>query len=255
MKKLTAGIFATILGLTAVDAFAAAAGTPVASTNYVQGAIQSLTVEKVGTSDATSYIKSVSETNGKISAESGTLATVATTGAYDDLTGTPDLTVYAKSAELDATYVTETELTNSQNDQNATIASTYATQTALNAVKATADAAAPQATTYTKTEVDGLIAASEYDDTALAGRVTTAEGKISTIEGQQTTQDAKIKALEDAGYITDAALDGLATEDYVDAAVLVEYEVNQTQAQQINALTTDMANYVKWTDVVDSYTE
>ena len=35
MKKLTAGIFATILGLTTVDAFAAS----VASTNYVKGAI------------------------------------------------------------------------------------------------------------------------------------------------------------------------------------------------------------------------
>ena len=40
MKKLTAGIFATILGLTAVDAFAATAGTTVASTNYVNQAMQ-----------------------------------------------------------------------------------------------------------------------------------------------------------------------------------------------------------------------
>ena len=39
MKKLTAGIFATILGLTTVNAFAAAAGTKVASTNYVDGAV------------------------------------------------------------------------------------------------------------------------------------------------------------------------------------------------------------------------
>ena len=39
MKKLTAGIFATILGLTTVNAFAATAGTKVASTNYVDGAV------------------------------------------------------------------------------------------------------------------------------------------------------------------------------------------------------------------------
>ena len=38
MKKLTAGIFATILGLTAVDAFAA----QVASTNYVKTALETL---------------------------------------------------------------------------------------------------------------------------------------------------------------------------------------------------------------------
>lgn len=39
MKKLTAGIFATILGLTTVNAFAATAGTKVASTGYVDGAV------------------------------------------------------------------------------------------------------------------------------------------------------------------------------------------------------------------------
>ena len=39
MKKLTAGIFATILGLTTVNAFAATAGTKVASTTYVDGAV------------------------------------------------------------------------------------------------------------------------------------------------------------------------------------------------------------------------
>jgi hypothetical protein len=189
MKKLTAGIFATILGLTAVDAFAAAAGTPVASTKYVDGAIQSLTVEKVGTSEATSYIKSVSETNGKISAESGTLATVATTGAYSDLTGIP------------ADIVKTEDISN------------LATKTEVATAKSEAIAAA---------EED----AKKYID--------------------ETELTAK-------GYITNAALTGLATETYVDEAVEVEHDVNEQQAKQINALTTDMANYVKWTDVVEKY--
>ena len=37
MKKLTAGIFATIMGLTAVNAYAA--GEKIATTNYVKGAM------------------------------------------------------------------------------------------------------------------------------------------------------------------------------------------------------------------------
>ena len=81
MKKLTAGIFATILGLTAIDAYAA----QVASTNYVQGAINSL-------------------------------ATVAKTGAYDDLTGKPtipSLDGYAKESWVEGKgYATTTEVNN-----------------------------------------------------------------------------------------------------------------------------------------------
>ena len=60
MKKLTAGIFATILGLTAVDAFAA----QVASTNYVQGAIQSLDSSATATSG--SALTGVTVVDGKI---------------------------------------------------------------------------------------------------------------------------------------------------------------------------------------------
>ena len=60
MKKLTAGIFATILGLTAVDAFAA----PVASTQYVQGAIESL--DSSATAQTGKYISGVTMTDGKI---------------------------------------------------------------------------------------------------------------------------------------------------------------------------------------------
>ena len=104
MKKLTAGIFATILGLTAVDAFAA---SNVASTKYVQGAIDSL-------------------------------ATVAKTGDYNDLANTPDIpsiaglatTEYVDQAETDAIaaaataaekYIDATELEASQTAQDTSL--------------------------------------------------------------------------------------------------------------------------------------
>ena len=72
MKKLTAGVFATILGLTAVDAFA---GTKVASTSYVQSAIESLDSEK--NAGENKYISGVKIVDGKISSiAEGTLPTV-----------------------------------------------------------------------------------------------------------------------------------------------------------------------------------
>lgn len=71
----------------------------------------------------------------------------------------PQSTTYTKT-ECDNKF-TQTAWVNSQIDakiaeQN--IPTTYATITSLNAVKATADAAAPQSTTYTKTECDNKYA-------------------------------------------------------------------------------------------------
>jgi hypothetical protein len=63
MKKLTAGIFATILGLTAMGA--ADAASNVASTAYVKGAIESLDSEKAA--DEGKYISSIKMVDGKIS--------------------------------------------------------------------------------------------------------------------------------------------------------------------------------------------
>ena len=183
MKKLTAGIFATILGLTAIDAYAA----QVASTNYVQGAIDSL-------------------------------ATVAKTGAYGDLTGTPSIPSIEGLA-------TETYVDQAESDAVAT-------------AKAYTDAEIGEIGDMTvKAYVDNAQATATYDDTALKARVTTAEGKITTIEGQQTTQDTAIaKAQADA---TQALAD-----------VAAENEVNVAQQQVIDALG---VTYVKVTDVVDTY--
>ncbi len=92
---------------------------------------------------------------------SGTYATKAALMTVETTANAaaPQSTTYTKT-ECDNKF-TQTAWVNSQIDtkiaeQN--IPTTYATITSLNAVKATADAAAPQSTTYTKTECDNKYA-------------------------------------------------------------------------------------------------
>ena len=242
MKKLTAGIFATILGLTAVDAFAA----KVASTTYVQGAIDSLaTVAKTGAyGDLTGKpsIPSIEGLATEAYVDQAEADAISSAKSYTDseIGEIGDMTVkaYVDAAKNEATY-DDTALAGRVTTAVGKITTIEGQQTTQDAaIKALQDANyAPQATTYTKTEVDNLITASEYDDTALAGRVTTAEGKITTIEGQQTTQDAAIAAAQQD-----------ATQALADAAA--ENEVNAAQQQVIDNLGT---TYVKVSDVVDEY--
>ena len=76
MKKLTAGILASLIGLVSANSADAA----VASKAYVDGAIETLDAAKVGTDEVTSFVKTVSETDGKISATAGDLADVIVSG-------------------------------------------------------------------------------------------------------------------------------------------------------------------------------
>ena len=76
MKKLTAGILASLIGLVSANSADAA----VASKAYVDGAIETLDAAKVGTDAVTSFVKTVSETDGKISATAGDLADVVIGG-------------------------------------------------------------------------------------------------------------------------------------------------------------------------------
>lgn len=105
---------------------------------------------------------------------SGTYATKAalTTVETTANAAAPQSTTYTKT-ECDNKF-TQTAWVNSQIDakiaeQN--IPTTYATITSLNAVKATADAAAPQSTTYTKTECDNKYAPKSTTYTSEEGQV------------------------------------------------------------------------------------
>lgn len=122
---------------------------------------------------------------------SGTYATKAalTTVETTANAAAPQSTTYTKT-ECDNKF-TQTAWVNSQIDtkiaeQN--IPTTYATITSLNAVKATADAAAPQSTTYTKTECDN-----KYAPKSTTYTKTESDNKYATkteVTAIKTTADA-----------------------------------------------------------------
>ena len=220
MKKLTAGIFATILGLTAMGAADAAIPTQ----NYVDEAVGSVR------STVTQMALNLDNYATKTYADQAEADAISSAKSYTDseIGEIGDMTVkaYVDAAKNEATY-DDTALAGRVTTAEGKITAAEGKITTIEGQQTTQDAAikalqdanyAPQATTYTKTEVDNLITASEYDDTALAARVGANETAIGTLNTEQDTQDAAIKALQDAGYITNAALTGYATEAYADQA-------------------------------------
>lgn len=136
---------------------------------------------------------------------SGTYATKAalTTVETTANAAAPQSTTYTKT-ECDNKF-TQTAWVNSQIDakiaeQN--IPTTYATITSLNAVKATADAAAPQSTTYTKTECDNKYApkSTTYTktevDTSLSSKANSADVYIKTESDNKYATKTEVTAIK-----------------------------------------------------------
>ena len=151
MKKLTAGIFATILGLTAVDAFAAvpATKTAVATTNYVAGALDaaksytdSAVANKAAQADlnalgdrvttAEGEIDTLQETVGTLSSASGNYADKETVNGINTRLGTAegeidalqaaDLTIneeLAKKATVETVNGIDTRVTTAEGEIDA----------------------------------------------------------------------------------------------------------------------------------------
>lgn len=136
---------------------------------------------------------------------SGTYATKAalTTVETTANAAAPQSTTYTKT-ECDNKF-TQTAWVNSQIDakiaeQN--IPTTYATITSLNAVKATADAAAPQSTTYTKTECDNKYApkSTTYTktevDTSLSSKANSADVYTKTESDNKYVTKTEVTAIK-----------------------------------------------------------
>lgn len=136
---------------------------------------------------------------------SGTYATKAalTTVETTANAAAPQSTTYTKT-ECDNKF-TQTAWVNSQIDakiaeQN--IPTTYATITSLNAVKATADAAAPQSTTYTKTECDNKYApkSTTYTktevDTSLSSKANSADVYTKTESDNKYATKTEVTAIK-----------------------------------------------------------
>ena len=156
---------------------------------------------------------------------SGTYATKAalTTVETTANAAAPQSTTYTKT-ECDNKF-TQTAWVNSQIDakiaeQN--IPTTYATITSLNAVKATADAAAPQSTTYTKTECDNKYApkSTTYTktevDTSLNSKANSADvytktecdGKFATVASLNVVKTTADNAAPQSTTYTKTESDG-----------------------------------------------
>lgn len=136
---------------------------------------------------------------------SGTYATKAalTTVETTANAAAPQSTTYTKT-ECDNKF-TQTAWVNSQIDakiaeQN--IPTTYATITSLNTVKATADAAAPQSTTYTKTECDNKYApkSTTYTktevDTSLSSKANSADVYTKTESDNKYATKTEVTAIK-----------------------------------------------------------
>lgn len=232
MKKLTAGIFASILGLTAMGAADAA----VTSKQYVDNAIEAAktaVTESIAGDYATTEALAA-ETNARTQADNGlqqsinTLTTnttnalaekaeksyVGTIPSTSSSTNVVDYVVEKTSGiasegaitELDGRldiiegdYVTEGELD----------ASELATKNAYEAADATVLQAAKD---YADQNDDNTV----YDDAEVRGLISGNTTEINTIKGEQTIQNEAIQGLKNAGYITNAALTGYATENWVE---------------------------------------
>ena len=230
MKKLTAGIFATLLAVVSVGA----AHAEIASKGYVD--------QQVGTkADAAT----VSSLQGTVSGHTSQIGTINDTiGGYGDIVTlvASEFATSAQGAKAD-TAVQPADITNVERTTNKT--------TTLSAESTDAQYPSAKAVYDTiQAETEGI--ASSGDLQALGTRVTTAEGEIDTLQtqmaGKANTDDlgdlAELDAVGSA-QITDGAV---ATTDIADKAVTeakLSDTVNASLDKADSALQqADLADYV-----------
>ena len=241
MKKLTAGIFATLLAVVSVGA----AHAEIASKGYVD--------QQVGTkADAAT----VSSLQGTVSGHTSQIGTINDTiGGYGDIV-THDASEFATSAQgaLADTAVQPAAITNVERTTNKT--------TTLSGTST--DAQYPSAKAVWDTiQAETSDIASTGDLSALTTRVTTAEGEIDTLQtdmaGKANTADLGDLATLDAvgsAQITDGSV---ATADIADKAV-TEAKLSDTVNASLDKADTalqqaDLADYVTKTAADAAYAD
>lgn len=241
MKKLTAGIFATLLAVVSVGA----AHAEIASKGYVD--------QQVGTkADAAT----VSSLQGTVSGHTSQIGTINDTiGGYGDIV-THDASEFATSAQgaKADTAVQPAAIANVERTTNKT--------TTLSAEST--DAQYPSAkAVYDTIQAETSDIASSGELSALQGRVTTAEGEIDTLQtqmaGKANTADLGDLATLDAvgsAQITDGSV---ATGDIADKAV-TEAKLSDTVNASLDKADTalqaaDLADYVTKTAADAAYAD
>lgn len=178
MKKLTAGIFATLLTVVTVGA----ANANIASQGYVDEKVGTVTTELGKKAD-----KSALDTlTGRVSTNEKSI-TALQTGKLDTTGTAAKATADASGNVITTTYATKTEL-GAKADSATVTALNNAAEKIANRVTTVSDASDDTHYPTAKAVWDVVQAetadiASSTDVTALEGRVTTAEGEIDTIQG------------------------------------------------------------------------
>ena len=258
MKKLTAGIFATILGLTTVNAFAATAGTKVASTTYVDGAVaaaNAYTDTKVGGIKIPSLDGYAKETwvEGKGYAVATTVAediATAKAAAASDATSKADAAQAAAIAAAAADATTKADAaqaaaiaaaaTDAESKAGAaeTAAKAYVDEKTKNMATDTVVAGkldksvydADKPTFAIKTEVASEIASAVAGklDTTTAEATYATQTSVSTVEGRVTANETAISDLKSADTALGQRIDEVVANAYDDTELAARVSTNET---------------------------
>ena len=201
MKKLTAGIFATILGVTAMGAADAA----VTSKSYVDAAVGTVaqSVTNLGTTVENTYATKQALGTAKDTLQDNidAVALVANAAATKAEVGTPDegKTVVGMIKAVEANAYDDKEVRGLITG-NAT------------AIQGLETNKADKSTTYTKTETDGLLGA-KANAAELAKVATT--GAYADLDGKPDLSDMATKTEVASTYATKTDINGMATQTWV----------------------------------------
>ena len=217
MKKLTAGIFASILGLTAMGAADAA----VTSKQYVDNAIEAAktaVTESIAGDYATTEALAA-ETNARTQADNGLQQSISDVaddvllkqdklqGAMIVKEGTGNVVSEITAANGVITYQTTAVATSEGlGDLQArvsTIEGDYVTEGELDASELATKNAYEAADTTTLQAAKDYADTKAYSDAEVRGLISGNTSEINTIKGEQTQQDIEIQNLKNAGYATE----------------------------------------------------
>lgn len=211
MKKITAGIFASILGLTAMGAADAA----VTSKQYVDNAIEAAktaVTESIAGDYATTEALAA-ETNARTQADNGLQQSISDV-ADDVLLKQDKLQGAMIVKEGTGNVVSEITAANGVITYQTTA---VATSEGLGDLQARVSTIEGDYVTESELDASELATKNAYEaaDTEIRGLISGNTSEINTIKGEQTTQNQAIQALQSANYITGDALNGYATEQWV----------------------------------------
>ena len=229
MRKLTAGIFTLLLGLVSVGT----ANAAVVSTEYLNQKLGVIKLDQVGGENK--YIKSVAQTNGAVTAETGNIDTAVTANSTNLITSGAvstaisaansevtnlKKTVAANTAGIDGLVqnsATKEELTTAQNDLTLAIAT--AKQEAITAANnAEAPGSAANLAKAAQNDVDTLETEVSTYKTTQAEKDSAQDANITKNANAITAMDAAYKKADaDAKTAADAAYAAKSYESIVDA--------------------------------------